>query len=172
MYKFAAVLAIGQDFIEENHINEGIEYDLTHSLIWYIGEYHTFNENFSYEEIWDDNNLMWKEMLEKLHMQIPQFIAVSKSGTTFCRRPTDDLGEVCITIKGLLKPDITWEEQRKYSLERTDNLLFDNLAIWKMLFEVLLEDKPNLEESINDCNMFRQKNSRMKILMLMISAKR
>eukprot|EP00795_Rhopilema_esculentum_P017661 gene17661-9309_t len=31
------------------------------------------------------------------------------------------------------------------------------LAIWKMLFEVLLEDKPNLEESINDCNMFRQK---------------
>ena len=98
MYKFAAVLAIDQDFIEENHINEGIEYDLTHSLIWCNGEHHTFNENFSYEEIWDDNNLMWKEMLEKLHMQIPQFIVVSKSGSTFCRRPTDDLSEVCITI--------------------------------------------------------------------------
>ena len=28
-----------------------------------------------------------------------------------------------ITIKGLLKPDIQWEEHRKYSLERTDNLV-------------------------------------------------
>ena len=45
MYKFTRVLAIGQDFIEENHINEGVEYDLTHSLIWYNGEYYTFNEN-------------------------------------------------------------------------------------------------------------------------------
>ena len=123
MYKFTRVLAIGQDFIEENHINEGVEYDLTHSLIWYNGEYYTFNENFTYEERWDDNNQMWKEILEKLHMQIPQFIAISKSASAFCRRPTDDLGEVCITIKGLLKPDMPWEEQRKYSLERTDNLV-------------------------------------------------
>lgn len=99
------------------------------------------------------------ENLGKLHEHIPSFITISDLGTVFQAHPlitqstdsTKESYEVNLTINGMLEPNITWEEQKKYlwNLERTDDLvhcyncgyLFGGHEQCNCLTDDLLDDK-------------------------------